>query len=131
MHYSNIKIVVCLSPQVVELSEGDDFEAAKVSIGLFGVITEVTLRVRDKYNLRELRTHDTLTNCIENIFTLSNSSEYQYVKFWVEFYNNFCIKYQTKVTEEPIRDNPGKVISFLTVSISMYTVRRDTYSYLF
>ena len=103
--------------QVIELTEADDdFKAAQVSIGLLGVITEVTFSVRKKFLLEEIRTHHTLSECLKNLDDLVLSGEYEYPKIWVEFFNDFCIRYQTRVTNKQIFGNPGPVISFLTVS---------------
>lgn len=107
-----------LPSQVIELSEGDpDFEAAQVSIGLFGVITEVTLKVRDKFKLKELRHRyrGGLTKCLEDLPTLATDPKYTYVKMWVEFYNDFCILFQTEPTNDRIKCVPSDLLSFLTV----------------
>ena len=104
---------------MVELSEGDeDFPAAQINIGLFGVITEVTVKVKRSFRLSEKRgKYDGgLDKCLEDMMELSSSSEYKYVKFWVEFHNNFCVLFQTKETTDPISDRPSPLISFLTVS---------------
>ena len=105
--------------QVCELSEGDDnpddFRAAQVSIGMLGVLTEVTLRVREEFRLEENRTHHTLDYCLKNMKDLVEDSRYKYLKIWIEFYNNFCILYQTGETVKPIADNPSELQSFLTV----------------
>ena len=48
--------------QVLVLSEADDpdlFRAAVVSVGLLGVVTEVTLRIEPIFNL-----HETLEVCL-------------------------------------------------------------------
>ena len=100
------------------MSEDDqdpsDFKAAVVSIGMFGVLSEITLRVDRAFNLKERRTPQTLDYCLENLDSIVNS--HRYVKFWVEFYNNFCLVYETDKTDEAVRDRPGMIESFLTVS---------------
>ncbi len=82
---------------------------------MFGVLSEITLRVDHAFNLKERRTPKTLKYCLDHLDWLVNS--HQYVKFWVEFYNNFCVVYETNRTDEAIGDNPGMIESFLTVSV--------------
>ena len=86
-----------------------------VSVGKFGVLSEITLRVDHAFNLKEKRTPQTLDFCLDHLDYLVNS--HQYVKFWVEFYSNFCVVYETNRTDEDIGDNPGKIESFLMVGI--------------
>ena len=106
--------------QVHVLSETDDnvddFRAAQVSIGLLGVVTEVTVRVKRKFHLEENRTHHTLTDCLKDLDELVHRSGYQYFKMWVEFYNDYCIRFQTRETDKQITGRPPRLISFLTVS---------------
>lgn len=82
---------------------------------MFGVLSEITLRVDKAFNLKEKRSPQTLDFCLENLDQLVNS--HQYVKFWVEFYNNFCLVYQTGKTTDDVGGNPGIVESFLTVQL--------------
>ena len=104
-------------PQTIIVSEDDEdpsgFRAAVVSVGMFGVLSEITLHVDRAFNLKERRTPQTLDFCLENLDSLVNG--HQYVKFWVEFYNNFCVVYETDKTDEAIGGNPGMIESFLTV----------------
>ena len=107
-------------PQVVTVSEDDEntdvFKAAQVNIGLFGVLTEVTVKVDHAFNLEEFRTHTTLDDCLEHLEDLVEDG-FQYVKFWVEFYNNFCVVYRTRRTEMTVKDPPSDLVAFLTVSL--------------
>jgi len=80
---------------------------------MFGVITEVTLRVQKKFKLKEIRTHHTLDYCINNLDNLVKG-DHKYVKMWVEFNNNFCVLYQTSETDEEITHVPT-LQGFLTV----------------
>ena len=112
------------------MSEDDqdpsDFRAAVVSVGMFGVLSEITLRVDRAFKLKERRAPQTLDYCLENLDSLVNG--HQYVKFWVEFYNNFCVVYETDKTDEAISDRPGMIESFLTVS-TIYAVAVCTPKY--
>ena len=90
------------------------FRAAQVSIGMFGILTEVTLRVRSKFNLKEIRTRQNLTYCLNNLDSLVQG-DHKYVKMWVEFYNDLCVLYQTEETNEAIEPLPWW-LGYLTVS---------------
>ena len=75
------------------------FRALQVSIGMCGVITEVTLKVEPEYRLSEVRSGHTLDECINELDTLSKGER---VKYWVDFHNNVCNVFNTsKTTEEP------------------------------
>ena len=105
---------------VSEDKKAELFRATQVNIGMFGVISEVTLRVKNKFNLKEVRTSHTLDYCLENLDNLVQGN-HTYVKMWVEFYNNFCVLYETEETTEDIKPLPWWLnwwISYLTVSIS-------------
>ena len=110
------------------MSEDDDdpsdFRAAVVSVGTFGVLSEITLRVDRAFNLKERRTPQTLDFCLDNLDPLVNG--HRYVKFWVEFYNNFCVVYETDKTDEAVGGNPGMIESFLTVICTIITIYRIT-----
>ena len=115
-------LCVILPPphQIVTVSEDDEntdaFKAAQVNIGMFGVLTEVTVKVDHAFNLEEFRTHTTLDDCLEHFKDLVEDSGFQYVKFWVEFYNNLCVVYRTRRTTLSVKDPPSDLLAFLTVS---------------
>ena len=92
----------------------DLFKAAQVSIGMFGVISEVTLKVQKKFKLKEIRTHHKLNYCLDHMDSLVKG-DHKYVKMWVEFNNNFCVLYQTSETDEEITRIPT-LEGFLIVS---------------
>ena len=106
--------------QIVTVSEDDEntdaFKAAQVNIGMFGVLTEVTVKVDHAFNLEEFRTHTTLDDCLEHFKDLVEDSGFQYVKFWVELYNNLCVVYRTRRTTLSVKDPPSDLLAFLTVS---------------
>ena len=101
------------------LSEDDEdpsrFHAAAVSIGTFGVLSEITIRVANAFNLKEVRTPYTLDECLSRLNEFVEG--HTYTKMWVEFYNNFCALYQTENTTEPTSGNPGMLESYLMVSL--------------
>ena len=100
------------------MSEADkdnkDFKAAQVSVGMLGVVTQVTFRVKPKFTLEETRTPQSLQYCLDNMKDIVENSGNKYVKFWVEFYNDFCALYNTNATEKKETHTP--LFSFLTVS---------------
>ena len=98
-------------------SNSDNFRAAQVSIGMLGVLSEVTVKVDYAFNLEEFRTHTTLDDCLDHLKDLVEDGCFQYVKFWVEFYNNFCVVYQTRRTTLTVKDPPSDLLAFLTVRI--------------
>ena len=104
--------------QTIELSEDDkddkNFRSAVVSIGTYGVLSEITIRVQKEFNLNETRSPHTLKYCLQNLNELVK--EHKYVKMWVEFYNDFCALYQTFPTTEEPTGNPSMIESYLTVS---------------
>lgn len=104
---------------VSENTNTELFRAAQVSIGMFGIITEVTLRVQNRFKLKELRTSHTLDYCLNNMNELVEG-DHKFVKMWIEFYNNFCILYQTDETNEEIKPLPWwlsyLIVSYLTVT---------------
>ena len=82
---------------------------------MFGVLSEITLHVDHAFNLKEKRTLQTLDFCLDNLNSLVEN--HQYAKFWVEFYNNFCVLYETDRTDEDVGDNPGMFESFMMVNM--------------
>lgn len=106
--------------QTIVLSEDDEdpskFRAATVSIGMFGVLSEITIRVAKAFNLKETRSPHTLDKCLDNLDDLVKG--HKYVKMWVDFHNDFCALYQTEETTEPLSGNPGRLQSYLMVRIA-------------
>ena len=80
-------------------SDSDLFHAAGVSLGLLGIITEVTLKYESIFNLEESRVSYNLTYCIENMNELSKSAEH--VKLWVELNSESCTITGASRTNKP------------------------------
>lgn len=90
-----------------------------VSIGMFGVLSEITIRVADAFLLKEKRSPQTLDTCLSELTTLVEGHEY--VKMWVDFHNNFCALYQTeKASTCEDCKNPSKLEGYLQVSALPY-----------
>ena len=83
-------------------TDPDLFYAAGVSLGLLGIITEVTLQCENSFNLIEIRQSYKLAHCLENIVSLATGAEY--VKFWIEINSRSCTVYSANKTIEQPRD---------------------------
>ena len=57
-------------------SDEDLFKAVLVSIGMLGVLTEVTFQCEKSFNLREKLTVHPLNYCVENFYQLATRSEH-------------------------------------------------------
>lgn len=64
------------------------FDAVGVSLGLLGVITEVTLTFERLVNLEERRFPMSLTDCLTRLDSLMRDAEY--VKLWIELNSEVC-----------------------------------------
>jgi len=89
----------------------DIFRAAQVSMGLLGVITEVTFQCEPTFNLEETITTPVIDDCIDNLGQLAYTAEH--VKIWLELCSRSCAYYQTNRTKEKPRDNPEHLVNTL------------------
>ena len=88
--------------QVLRVSAENDselFDAVAVSIGMLGVITEVTLRIEPIFNLHETCQSFTLTHCIKNIQQIAAGSDH--VKIWAEVVSDSCAVFSANRTLKP------------------------------
>ena len=111
--------MVYLSPQIIEASpdnNNDIFYAGLVSIGLFGVITEVTLQCEDTFNLHETLEPQSIEQCLNEMSAMVKRSDH--VKLWIVYHSNTCCIFSANRTSEKPRDNP--VRSFLDFSICIF-----------
>jgi L-gulonolactone oxidase len=91
--------------RVHSLTAGTDHElyyAAGVSLGLLGIITEVTLQCEDSFSLHEIRTSNPLDYCLDNLMDIVNSADH--VKFWIELSSKTCGLYRASRTTESHRN---------------------------
>ena len=72
----------------------------QISLGLFGVITEVTIQCESAFKLQETTEKSTMDACLLNLDQLAYSAEH--VKIWLEPYSNFCDIYKFNRTSEKI-----------------------------
>lgn len=81
----------------------DLFEAAVVSVGLLGVVTQVTMVMEKDFNLLEIMTPRSLQHCLDNTQEVFSSA--QHVKMWIEWHSETCVVFQVNRTTEAVRDN--------------------------
>ena len=111
--------MVCFSPQIIEASpdkNSDIFYAGLVSIGLFGVITEVTLQCEDTFNLHETLEPQSIEQCLNEMSAVVKRSDH--VKLWIVYHSNTCSIFSANRTSEKPRDNP--VRSFQDFNICIF-----------
>ena len=92
----------------------DIFRAAPVSMGLLGVITEVTFQCEPTFNLEETITTASFSDCIGNLRQLAYSAEH--TRVWFEFWSRSCAYLQANRTKAKIRDRPNHLVAALKAS---------------
>ncbi len=91
----------------------------QVSLGLLGVISEVTFQCEPAFNLREILYNIPLADCLAAMTETAQRSEH--VKWWVEMHSGLCGTFETNRTTEQPRDNPNHLIETILVSYSLFT----------
>ena len=92
----------------------DIFKAAQVSVGVLGIITEVTFQCKKAFNLEETLVTHPLHFCLENLEQIVKSAEH--VKFWIELHSGTCATFLSNRTTEKPRDHPNLFVENLKVS---------------
>ena len=113
----NIIFSIALCFQIITVSatqSGNIFRAAQVSMGLLGVITEVTFQCEPEFNLEETITTPPFDECIDNLGQLADSAEH--VKIWLELCSRSCAYYQTNRTKDESRNRPNRFVATLKVN---------------
>ena len=72
-----------------------------VSVGMLGVITEVTFQCEEAFHLEETLVPWPLHHCIENLEEIIRSSEY--TKLWIELFSDKCATLLVNRTRESVR----------------------------
>ena len=85
----------------------------QVSIGLLGVISEVTFQCEPAFNLREMLYNIKLSDCLEEMADTARRSEH--VKWWVEMHSDLCAVFEINRTTEAPRDNPNHLVETILV----------------
>ena len=90
----------------------------QISVGLLGIITEVTLSIENSYLLREVLARRTLTDCLSQFDQLMRGGDH--AKMWVEPFSEACVVFTANKTSETTpRDNP----SFTLKNIEVFRVK--------
>ncbi len=72
-----------------------------MSLGLLGVITEVTLQCEESFKLEEKTEKLTLSSCLDQLDHIAASAEYAAV--WSEFYSQRCSIHRYSRTTSAVR----------------------------
>ncbi len=72
-----------------------------MSLGLLGVITEVTFQFEPSFKLEEIMEKRTLNSCIADLDIIAHSAES--VKLWMNAYAGTCDVYRYDRTDEDIQ----------------------------
>ena len=92
--------------QVLLVNNKVAFSLLQVSIGMLGIITEVTIPIERSYLLRETLTTHTLERCLLDLDALMRSGEH--AKMWIELFSEKCAVFAAnRTTETAVRDNPN------------------------
>lgn len=78
------------------------FKAALVSLGMIGVLTDVTFRCEEWFNLRENVSIRTLDYCLQNFDRLSSRSDHG--KMWIEAHSGVCAVFDVWRTRDPVTE---------------------------
>ena len=107
--------VVSPSGEVMVVHKGDDlFDAVVVSLGLLGVVTEITLQAESAFNLKEVTTVTTLQQCINQFDRLFESHEY--TRLWIDLISNSCLV----IMADKVNDPPQNNKDFSWLNFKMY-----------
>ena len=75
----------------------------QVSLGLLGIITEVTFQCVSAFDLEETSEPTDLADCIRDLDTIINSAPF--IKLWVEIYSSKCVVFRYNKTEKPRQES--------------------------
>ena len=107
--------MVTPSGEVMVVHKGDDlFDAVVVSLGLLGVVTEITLQAESAFNLKEVTMVTTLQECIDQFHNLTESHEY--TKLWIDLISSTCLVFTTDRTDDP----PQTLKDYSWLNFKMY-----------
>ena len=107
----NVFSILFVTPQVVLVSPESDpelFNAAVVSLGMLGVITEVTLQCEDTFLLEETTVNHPIDYCVSHYDELAHSAEF--VKFWMEPNSKVCHVYLSNKTTKSPQNNRYRLV---------------------
>ena len=121
IEYGNLAtLVVCLemvtaSGEVMTICKGDDlFDAVTVSLGLLGVITQITFQAENAFNLKQVTTVMTLQECIDQFHDITESHEY--TRLWIDLISSSCLV----VSADKVSDPPQPSKDYTWLNFKMY-----------
>ena len=91
----------------------DIFHAVGVSLGVFGIITEVTLSVEELMNLEEKRVSLPLRKCVDNLQDISTAAEF--VKLWIELNSEVCYVHSSNKSSQEKEQNYSDFVQGIKV----------------
>ena len=113
--------------EVMVVHKGDDmFDAVVVSLGLLGVVTEITFQAESAFNLKEVTMVSTLQQCINQFHDLTKSHEY--TKFWIDLISSSCLVFTADRTDAP--PEATKDYSWLNFKMYVFELMQWTMSVL-
>ena len=109
MKYGNLATLVVslemVTPngEIMTISKGDDlFDAVMVSLGLLGVITQVTFQAESAFILKEVTTVTTFQECVDQFDNLMKSHEH--TRLWIDLISSSCLV----TTADRVSDIPAQ-----------------------
>lgn len=87
----------------------------QASLGMIGVLTEVTFHCEEWFNLREKVTVLPLDYCLKNFASLSRQSDHS--KLWIEAHSEVCAVFDVWRTREPVNQEDDGSLWYLKVCI--------------
>lgn len=75
----------------------------QISLGMLGVITEVTIQCEDSFRLEESLERTSVERCLADLHQMVHSAEH--VKLWLEVYSRSCNVFRFQRTEKELRDS--------------------------
>ena len=81
------------------------FHVGQVSLGMIGVLAEVTFQCEEAYNLREKLTIYPVDHCLQSLSLFSRQSDHG--KLWIEAHSGVCALFSVWKTTEPISEEQG------------------------
>ena len=101
--------------EVMVVHKGDDmFDVVVVSLGLLGVVTEITFQAESAFNLKEITMVTTLQQCIDQFHNFTESHEY--TKLWIDLISSSCMVFTTHRTD----DAPEAMKDYSWLNFKMY-----------
>ena len=87
--------------EVMTFHKGDHlFDAVTVSLGLLGVITQITFQAEDAFSVKQVTTVKTLDECIDQLDNIMRSHDYS--RLWIDLISSSCLV----VSADKVKDTP-------------------------